>query len=145
MRVVIERTNRLRAAITALASITVLAACAGENIFSLTAGSGSVGPTVNVTAPAENLALALGDSVLVRADVNAPGGAASLEITSTYTGGAAAFTSYTNPALGSVTTLTVNRWLQPAAGQVVGSAYIVVQVTNLTGAVGRDSVKVMLN
>jgi len=145
MRAVIDRTTRRKAALTVLASLTVLGACAGENIFSLTAGAGSVGPTVNVTAPAENLALALGDSVLVRADVNAPAGATTLQINSTYAGGTAAFTAYTNAALGSAATVAVNRWLQPAAGQVAGSAYIVVQVTDLSGAVGKDSVKVTIN
>lgn len=146
MRPVIDRSKRRRAVFTVFASLTVLAACAGENIFSLAAGVGSVGPSVSVTAPAASLVIALGDSVLVKADVNAPAGASVLQVTSSYTtGGSAAFVGFTDAALGSATVVEVSEWLQASVGQVAGSAYIVVQVTDLAGAVAKDSVKVTVN
>lgn len=144
-----RRTGRSRAhrglLLTALVSSVVLAGCAGENLFSLAASVGEVGPEVSIKAPSEAFTLAIGDSILVTADVNAPAGTGSAAYRGNYvTGGTAAFVAETE-TLGGVAVASLSNYLRAAAGQVSGSVYIVLEVTDLAGDVGKDSAKVTIN
>lgn len=119
-----------------------LVACAGENLFSLP-GTAGRGPDVEITAPAEGLTIAVGDSILITATVNAPVGGADILYRGTYPDGTAAYAQETGNMNG-VQAATLTNYLQAAAGQVEGSPYIVVEVTGVDGAVGMDSVKVTI-
>ena len=67
---------------------------------------------------------------------------AGLSISATNGDGSAAFVEVVDDALGGTPALTVNEWIQAAETQVAGSVYIVVEVSDVTGAFGKDSVKV---
>jgi hypothetical protein len=144
-----ERTERNRAARRApvlglLATLAALGACAGENLFSLATSSGAVGPDVELTSPSDAFTLTIGDSIRVRANVNAPQGGGSVVYRASYAGTeTAAFTSETQNLNGLVVA-TLDNYLKAAAAQTAGSAYIVVEVTDLAGAMGKDSVKVTI-
>jgi len=136
--------RRRIAAVCALAGGLFLSACAGENLFSLTAGTGATGPTVGMTAPGEGFTIAVGDSILVLATVTAPDGATSVAYSATFTdSGEAAYTAETE-TLGNVPAANLNNYLKAAPGQVAGLAYVVVEVTDALGAMGKDSVKVTI-
>lgn len=136
---------RPRAALCALASILLLSACSGENLFSLAAGVGELGPTVQITTPSEGFTISLGDSIQVSAEVTAPDGAASAAYRGAYANsGTAAYTAETE-TLGDLTFVRLDNRLLAADGQVAGSVYIVVEVTDVLGAIGKDSVKVTIN
>ena len=142
MRPVRTKTARRSGAVTVLASLTVLAACAGENLFTLQAVLSGLGPTVDITAPADAFVVALGDSLLVEADLAATAGLSRVQVRTPHAvGGAPAFDEIDDP-LGSAATFALSAWLQAADGQVAGSAYIVVEVTDIDGAMTKDSVKV---
>ena len=136
--------GRRIAALCAIAGGLFLSACAGENLFSLTAGSGATGPTVGITTPGEGFTIAVGDSILVLADVTAPDGATSATYSATFTDtGDAAYTTETE-TLGNVPAANLNNYLKAADGQVAGLAYVVVEITDALGAMGKDSVKVTI-
>jgi hypothetical protein len=122
----------------------VLSACAGENLFFAPGTSGEVEPTVEITAPTEGFTIALGDSILVTAQANAPNGGAGVVFRGTYTDGSAAYVERTGNMNG-VQAATLTNYLQPAPGQVAGTPYIVVEVTGVGGDVGLDSVRVTIN
>ncbi|MDA0329077.1 MAG: hypothetical protein O2958_08730 [Gemmatimonadetes bacterium] len=125
-------------------SSVLFAGCAGENLFSLAASVGEVGPEVSINAPSEAFTLAIGDSILVTADVNAPAGTGSATFRGNYvTGGAPAFVAETQTLSGAAVA-NLSNYLRAADGQVTGSVYIVIEVTDLGGDVGKDSVKVTI-
>ena len=127
-----------------VASAAILSACAGENRFSLAASVSELGPEVSITAPLEGATLAPGDSVQIDADLNAPSGVASVAYSGTYTpSGEDAYTAETEP-LGGGTTANVSNYLTAVDGQVEGSVYLVVEVTDAIGETARDSVKVTI-
>ena len=138
-----SRTANLRAkALSVLLVASVASACAGENLFSLAASTGDVGPLVDVTAPTEGFTIALGDSVLVTATVTANSGAQTASYRANYVGGSsAAFTAETE-SLGGIAAATLTNYLAAAAGQTEGDVYVVVEVTDGAGLTGADSVKV---
>ena len=133
-------------ALGALALGLLVSACAGENLFSLAASVAPVGPGVTITAPSEGFTISVGDSVLVLADVNAPDGATSATLSGHYDGAEseAAYESFTDNNLGGAIAPNIVEYLQPAEGQVAGPVYIVVSVTDATGVVGTDSVKITI-
>lgn len=136
---------RPRAALCVLASTLGLSACSGENLFSLAAGVGELGPTVLITAPSEGFTISVGDSILILAEVNAPDGASSAAYGGVYvTSGDAAYTAETE-TLGDLAFVRLNNRLLAADGQVAGAVFIVVEVTDVLGAIGKDSVRVTIN
>jgi hypothetical protein len=138
------RGGRAVAAICFLAGTLVLSACAGENLFSLTAGAGAAGATVDITAPGEGFTVALGDSVLVLTDVTAPDRATLVTYRGTHPDtGDDAYIGQTE-TLGNVPAATLQTYLKAADTQVSGSAYVVVEVTDALGQTGIDSVKVSI-
>lgn len=127
-----------------LLSVAVLSGCAGENLFSLAASVSDVGPQVLITTPGESFTIAIGDSVRIVADINASGGAASATYSGTYSDSDEAAYTGEQETLGGLTITTVNNFLKAVAGQTEGSVYIIVEVTDLAGATGADSVKITI-
>jgi hypothetical protein len=126
-----------------VACAVALPACAGENLFTLPGTGGVTGPDVEITAPTDGFTIALGDSILLTATVNAPVGGAGIVYRGTYPDGTAAYAQETGNMNG-VQAATLTNYLQAAAGQVAGSPYVVVEVTGVDGEVGADSVKVTI-
>lgn len=139
-----DRMKRFRSRWALVAGALALSACAGENLFSLAAAVGSQGPTVDITVPTTNFTIAVGDSILVQATVNATNGATSASYNGWYEDESAAYTGETE-TLNGVPSATLNNYLRAAPGQTAGSAYIVVEVTDGIGGTGIDSVKVTIN
>jgi hypothetical protein len=136
--------RRAITAIWVLVGSLVLSACAGENLFSLSAGVGTTGPAVGITAPGEGFTIALGDSVLVLADVTAPDRATLATYRGTHPDtGDDAYIGQT-ATLGSVPAANLRTYLKAADTQVVGAAYVVVEVTDALGQTGIDSVRVTI-
>ena len=121
----------------------VLAGCSGENLFSLSASVGELGPDVAMTSPGEGSTIAPGDSISVAADVTSSSGVSSVAYRGTYVSGTAAYVAETETLAGE-TTVTLSNFLLAADGQVAGQVYIVVEATDQVGGVGKDSVKVTI-
>lgn len=137
--------KRIRRSVALVAGALFLAACAGENLFSVTAAVGGTGPTIDITAPTANFALSVGDSILIQASVTAPAGGSTVDYNGWYVDdGSAAYTGESDN-LNSLPSVTLSNYLLPVTGQVAGDAYIVVTVTDNVGATGVDSVKVTIN
>lgn len=127
-----------------LLSVALLSGCAGENLFSLAASVGEVGPTVLITTPGEAFTITVGDSIQIVADINASGGAATAKYSGTYSDSDEAAYTGEEETLGGLTITTVNNFLKAVDPQAEGSVYIVVEVTDIGGATGVDSVKVTI-
>lgn len=129
----------------ALGTALLFSGCDGENLFSVAAAVSELGPEVLITAPGEGFTISVGDSILVLADVTASEGAVAAEYTGNYSGTEdPAYTSETE-SLGGATFVRLNNRLRAIDGQVAGTVYIVVQVTDQAGGIGKDSVKVTIN
>ena len=140
-----QRLARRTAAVAAMALAVTLAACAGENLFSLAAAVGAAGPEVTISSPGDAFTIAAGDSVRVVAEVNAPDGVASTKTFGVFkVDGAAAFV-LENQTFGGVPFLNLDNWITAAAGGFTGEAYIIVEATDGLGAVAADSVQVLVN
>ena len=130
--------------VLALSVAAVLSGCAGENLFSLAAGVGAGGPTVEITAPAADLTVAVGTPLQIRATVNAPSGLQSAQYSAVYTGdGTAAYTSetesFSNPPFADL-----DNTLNAVAGQGEGDVWAIVRVVDGTGEAKADTVKITL-
>jgi hypothetical protein len=137
------RSGGLRLATVALVAVT-LPACTGENLFTgLGATTGILGPEVEITAPQPNVALAVGDSVQVTANLSAPDGVSSVKYTGLFSGGGTAFTEiqFTLP---NPQDTTVSRFMRQA-GTTTGNVRLIVEATDLLGAKGADTVVVIIN
>ena len=137
------RSSGLRLAAVALVAVT-LPACTGENLFTgLGATTGILGPEVDITAPQPNLALTVGDSVQVTANLSAPDGVSSVRYTGLFSGGGTAFTEiqFTLP---NPQDTTVSRFMRQA-GTTTGNVRIIVEATDLLGAKGADTVVVIIS
>jgi hypothetical protein len=136
-----RRGLRLAVALTAAAA---LPACTGDNLFTgLGAFTGLLGPEVEITAPQNNLTLAVGDSVQVTANVSSPDGVASVKYTGLFTGGGEAFTEIT-VALPNPQDSTVARYMKQA-GTTTGNVRIIVEATDVLGEKGADTVNVIIS
>jgi len=140
-----EDKTRRRAAVGILTMTLLLSACAGENLFSLAAVAGALGPEVLITVPGEGFTIAVGDSIQVSAEVTAPDGATSATYSGEYETSRTAAYAPEAETLGGVGFIRLNNRLLAADGQVTGTVVIVVEVTDQAGAVGKDSVKVTIN
>jgi len=131
--------------VSVLVSALVLGACRGENLFSLTGTVSGGGPSVMITAPVGGLTVLPGDSILIVAEITASAGLSTVGYRGEYADsiGGDAYIAETAAGAG-VSSLSVNNRLRAVAGQVVGSAYIIVEATDLAGAQGADSVKVTI-
>lgn len=135
----------IRAAMTVAAGVAVLSACAGENLFTgVTAGSQS-GPSVQITEPTTGASAEIGDSILVEATVTAQSGAAEVVYTGIYeVEEDAAYTRETTDLNGLVN-LALSNYLRAVPGQRAGTAVVVVEATDQTGASGADTVTVSIS
>ncbi len=138
------RERRLAVCGVALAALS-LAACRGDNLFSLAATVAGNEPTVLITAPGGGNTIAKGDSILILAEVTAQAGLTAVDFRGEYADsiGGDAYIPERQSANGS-TFLRVNNRLLAVDGQVTGEVYIVVEATDLAGAQGKDSVKVTI-
>ena len=128
----------------AIMGATFLGACRGENLFSLAASVAQPGPTVNMTQPGPGYTIAPGDSIRILAEVNSPAGLSTVDYRGTYPAdGSDAYVGESASFPGEPFR-RLDNWLQPAAGQVAGDVYIVIEATDLTGAMGKDSVKIQI-
>lgn len=138
------RHGRAGAAVVVLVVAAVVTACAGENLFSLAATASEPGPEVEITTPTSGLTKAIGDSLLVEANVNAPEGASSVVYVGTYE--VEAGTAYTpeTTSLSGLTNVALRNFLLAAPDQTAGTVVVVVTVTDLAGESGADSVTVTI-
>ena len=134
--------ERLRAGLAVLASVGILSACAGENLFSLAASVGEPGTDVEITTPSPGLTKSVGDSLLVEASVNAPNGAASVVYSGIYEVEQDAAYVEEQRNLNGLTSLSLSNHLQAVPAQRAGTAFVVVTVTDQTGAASADTVTV---
>ncbi len=74
------RRMRQRLGWTALAVAALLSACTGENLFSLSAMAGPLGPQIDITAPVAGITVAVGASVVVTATVTSSEGVVSSRV-----------------------------------------------------------------
>lgn len=136
-------TNRaVHSVLAALSSGVILAACAGENLFTFPALAGGTGPDVEIITPTSGIEKVVGDSVLVEATVAAPSGASAISYSGIYeVEEDAAYTAETAEGNG-LTTLSLRNYLRAAPGQREGTAIVIVSVTDFAGATGADTVTV---
>ena len=128
----------------AFLAAAVVAACAGENLFTgPVQGGGLLGPQVEITAPQPNISIAPGDSVNVTATLSSSEGITEVSFTGTLdAGGPAPFTPVVVP-LTAVTDTTMSRYLK-RSGATAGAARIIVTAKDLTGDTGADTISVTL-
>lgn len=137
------RSRRVRLA-RAMLVAAVLPACTGDNLFTgLGASAGLLGPEVEITAPAANLTLAVGDSVQVTANVSSPDGVSSVKYKGLFSGGAVALTEI-NFTLPNPADSTVSRFMRQA-GTTTGNVRIIVEATDVGGDTGADTVTVIIS
>lgn len=123
---------------------TVVAACAGENLFTGPGIGGTLlGPQVDITAPQPNITIAPNDSVNVTAALTSSDGITEVSFTGTLVaGGTAPFTPVVVP-LTAVTDTTLSRYLK-RSGATGGAAWIIVTAKNASGDTGADTISVNL-
>jgi hypothetical protein len=122
-----------------------VAACTGDNLFTgIAAGVGLLGPEVDITAPQPNLAVTVGDSVTVTANVTDPNGVTGVKFSGTFSGGQVAFTEIAVGSLPSPKDTTMTRVMRQA-GTTTGNVRIIVEATNAAGDTGADTVTVIIS
>jgi hypothetical protein len=130
--------------LAAALAVAVVAACTGENLFTGPSQGGTLlGPAVEITAPAEDAMLTLGDSVQVSAEISSANGVSEVIFSGAYQTGTAAYAQLV-VALGGATDTTISRFLQPV-GTVTGAAKIAVEASDVTGRDGADTISVTIN
>jgi hypothetical protein len=147
-----ESTQRLRAGVRppariagALLTAAVVAACAGENLFTFGARSGDLlGPRVQITAPIGTVTLLAGDSVRVTANITSQQGVTEVSWTGVHDGGGAAPFNPIVVPLAGVRDTTMSRYMTRLDGTPAGTAKIVVTARDLVGDSGADTISVTL-
>ena len=132
-------------ALTVLVGVVILSACAGENLFSLAAAVGAVGPEVSITAPSEGLTLAAGAPLVIVADATSADGISTAKFSGVFKeSGDAAFVedidNFQNP-----TFVNLAKSLDAVEGAGTGSVYVIVEVTDRLGVVTADSVSITVS
>ncbi|MGB1658454.1 MAG: hypothetical protein ACPHO4_14035 [Longimicrobiales bacterium] len=136
------RSTRLFAAL-ALLGVIVLGGCEGANLFQAQIGTSDNGPTATITSLSDGETVGLNSSLGVGFDLDAPDGAASFTVLGRYTGaGDEAYVSVTDALDATATSGFAT--MSPAAGQVAGEVYVVVEIADVDGDTGRDSVRVTI-
>lgn len=137
--------GRLALGLAVLASTVVSGACRGENLFSLAGTVAGSEPQILLTAPAPDFTTAIGDSVLVLAEITAQEGLTTVDFRGEYVeDGGDAYLPESQPASGA-TVFSVNNYLNAVDGQEPGDAYIVIEASDAAGQVARDSVKITIS
>lgn len=128
-----------------MAGFAVVAGCTGENLFTgpATGGGSLLGPTVDITAPAANTVVAIGDSVQVTARVTSASGVNQVTFSGVNASGGAAFVSQVI-TVSNASDTTISRFLKQS-GTVTGGASIIVQAKDVTGGLGADTVAVTIS
>lgn len=138
---------RTRAGVLGSCALLVSVACTGENFFPLSvagAGGGELeAPTVEISQPAEDADLILGDSVQVTAAITSTNGVNQVTLSGSFESGASAYVQQV-VSLAGATDTTISRFLQPA-GTAAGAARIVVLAADVLGNDGADTVSVNVN
>jgi hypothetical protein len=127
-----------------MSAALLLAGCAGENLFSAAGSVAGSDPTVEITAPQEAFSLALGASVQILAQVNAPNGLVSADYSGVYADGSAAFVAETETFAGP-SFANLDNTIVPAISQTTGEVSIIVRVVDGLGEVKADTVKITVN
>jgi hypothetical protein len=134
-----------RSTSVALLGATLLAACAGENLFSLAAFVGAAEPEVTITAPLDGFTVATGASVQVKAEVTAPDGLTTSTVSGVFkAGGAAAFVQLTD-TYPSSPFASIDRTLAATPGAGTGDVWIIVSVTDAQGTTKADSASIIVS
>jgi hypothetical protein len=128
-------------AVVATFVLAAIAACTGENLFTgPSVGGILLGPTVDITAPAEGAAVT-GDSVQVTAHVASDNGITQVTFSGVFSTGTAAYITQVVSLSSQDTTLS--RFLK-RSGTGTGSAKIIVQASDLLGGSAADMVTVTI-
>ena len=136
------RSTRLFATLALLGAVG-LAGCEGANLFQSQIGTSDAGPAPPITSPADGETVGLNSSLGVGFDIDAPDGAASFTIVGRYVGQQTeAYVSVSDGL--DATAASGFATMSPAAGQVAGEVYVVVEIADADGDTGRDSVKVTI-
>ncbi|GEM_PF-3199838 len=136
------RKLRLYATIALLGTVG-LAGCEGGNLFQAIVVSAEGGPAPTITSPDDGSTVGLNASLGVGFDIRATEGAASYRVLGRYAGqGAEAYGSVTQSL--TANSLSAFATISPAPGQVIGDVYVVVELLDVTGDTGRDSVRVTI-
>jgi hypothetical protein len=124
---------------------TLAVACAGENLFTATVGGAGSTPDLTITAPGASATTPLGDSIKVITQVTAADRADFVVYSGAYTpGGRNAFAAKTETLNGQIS-VELTAYLVAVGGRhTAGSAYIVVEMTEVLDMIGKDSVKVTI-
>lgn len=143
----VGRRMRLRLGALAACALLGVVACTGENIFPLSVSTGGSGeleaPTVEITQPADNAALTVGDSVQVAASISSTNGVNQVTLSGRFVAGSPAYVQQVI-ALSGASDTTISKFLQPA-GTVTGNARIIVEARDVLGNAGADTVLVSVN
>ncbi|MDH3271619.1 MAG: hypothetical protein OEN56_09820 [Gemmatimonadota bacterium] len=137
--------GRLRAAIAAAVGIVILSACEGKNLFTISATGGETGPTVEITTPSVGFTIAVGDSILIEANVNAPSGGNQATYKGVAEGSGSVLYTQETADLNGLVVVTLSNYLRAAPGQTAGSANIIVEVSDALGEIGADTVSVTIS
>jgi len=122
-----------------------LPACTGDNLFTgIGASVGLLGPEVEITAPQNNVNLAVGDSIDVTAILSSPDGVTAVKFSGTFAGGQAAFTEILVGSLPSPQDTTMTRTMRQA-GTGTGNVRVIVEATDALGEKGADTVNVIIS
>ncbi len=131
--------------LTVVLTPVLLSACAGENLFSVSAAVGGAGTQLEITAPADGSTVTEGASVQVIADATAPAGVASAKFSGVFKeSGEAAFLSETE-TFQSPTVLHLDNTLQAVDGAGTGGVYIILLLTDGLGVTKADTVSITVN
>lgn len=122
----------------------VISGCDGANLFQAQVGSSEAGPVPTITSPSDGQTVGLNSSLGVSFDVDAPAGAASFTVVGRYSGQETDAFQSVSDALDPNTTSGFAT-MSPAAGQVAGEVYVVVEIADADGETGRDSVRVTVS
>lgn len=131
-------------AVAFMSAALLLAGCAGENLFFAPGTVGGSEPTVEITAPQEAFSLALGASVQILAQVNAPNGLVSADYSGVYEDGSAAFVAETE-TFGRPSFANLDNTIGPVIDQTAGEVRLIVRVVDGQGEAKADTVQVTVN
>lgn len=142
MRPAVRKGTHVRTLCVAAAT-AVLAACAGENLFTGPL-AGASGPDVEITSPTSGQQFPVGNSVTVEATATSQSGAAVAEFEGVYEADGTAAFGTESQSLDGLVNVSLTQELLAVAGQIPGTVVIIVSVTDQQGETGADSVTVTL-
>ena len=140
------RGHGVRAGVVCAMAFLTAVACTGENIFPtgvIGGGGGGDAPTVEITQPAADAAVNVGDSVQVEAAITSSNGVNQVTIGGSFDGGGLAFVQQVL-TLSLAADTTISQFVQ-LAGTTTGAASIVVEARDVLGNRGADTVSVTIN